>query len=124
MNFEHIKDSLIRETLEEYKEKIDNKKPTKLSVSNYRVEKPWGHELWLELNEYYAYKLIHMKAGNQSSLQSHASKYETNYVILGEAEGATMTQVIGFALAGLMAIAGVLTLNRVHPQLSQKDDSE
>ena len=45
-------------------------------------------------------------------------------VILGEAEGATMTQVIGFALAGLMAIAGVLTLNRVHPQLSQKDDSE
>ncbi|MDA8992972.1 multidrug DMT transporter permease, partial [Aquiluna sp.] len=45
-------------------------------------------------------------------------------VILGEAEGATITQVIGFALAGLMAIAGVLTLNRVHPQLSQKDDSE
>lgn len=84
--FENIKDPLIKEALEEYKDKIDSKKNTKLSVSNYKVDKPWGHELWLELNEYYAYKLIHMKAGNQSSLQSHEHKYETNYVIEGEAE--------------------------------------
>jgi oxalate decarboxylase/phosphoglucose isomerase-like protein (cupin superfamily) len=42
--------------------------------------------LWLELNEHYAYKLIHMKAGNQSSLQWHEKKVETNYVIEGEAE--------------------------------------
>jgi len=57
-----------------------------LSISSYRVEKPWGYELWLELNEFYVYKLIHMIAGNQSSLQSHDFKYETNYVIEGEAE--------------------------------------
>jgi mannose-6-phosphate isomerase-like protein (cupin superfamily) len=85
-NFSHITDILIRETLEEYKEKIDNKKPSNLSISNYKVDKPWGYELWLELNEYYAYKLIYMKAGNQSSLQLHKNKYETNYVISGEAE--------------------------------------
>ena len=36
-----------------------------------RIEKPWGYELWLELNEHYAYKLIHMKKGFQSSLQWH-----------------------------------------------------
>jgi len=55
-------------------------------VSSYRVEKPWGFELWLELNEHYAYKLIHMKKGFQSSLQWHEKKVETNYVIEGEAE--------------------------------------
>lgn len=59
--FEHIKDKFIRESLEEYKGPIDSAKPDGLSVSNYKVEKPWGHELWLELNEFYAYKRIHMK---------------------------------------------------------------
>ena len=84
--FEHIKDQFIREALEEYKAPIDAAKPDNLSVSNYRVEKPWGHELWLELNEFYAYKLIHMKKGNRCSLQSHDYKIEANYVIEGEAE--------------------------------------
>ena len=84
--FEHIKDAFIKEALEQYKKPIDDAKPDKLSVSEYRVEKPWGYELWLELNEFYAYKLIHMNAGNQSSLQSHDYKIEANYVIEGEAE--------------------------------------
>ena len=76
----------IKKVLDEYKEPIDSKKPDDLSVSTYRVDKPWGYELWLELNEFYAYKLIHMKSGNRSSLQSHKHKIETNYVIRGEAE--------------------------------------
>ena len=84
--FKHIKDKFIREALEEYKSPIDNAKPDVLSVSNYRVEKPWGYELWLELNEFYAYKLIHMEKGNRCSLQSHDYKIEANYVIEGEAE--------------------------------------
>ena len=84
--FEHVKDKFIKEALEEYKAPIDAAKPDNLSVSEYRVEKPWGHELWLELNEFYAYKLIHMKKGNRCSLQSHDYKIEANYVIEGEAE--------------------------------------
>ena len=84
--YEHIKDDWVREALEEYKDKIDEKKSHKLDISSYRVEKPWGYELWLELNEHYAYKLIHMKKGFQSSLQWHEKKVETNYVIEGEAE--------------------------------------
>jgi len=84
--FEHIKDLFIKSALEEYKDKIDNEKPDNLSVSGYRVEKPWGYELWLELNEFYAFKLIHMKKGNRCSLQSHEYKIEANYVIEGEAE--------------------------------------
>ena len=84
--FEHIKDQFIKEALEEYKAPIDAAKPDNLSVSEDRVETPWGHELWLELNEFYAYKLIHMKKGNRCSLQSHDYKIEANYVIEGEAE--------------------------------------
>jgi len=84
--FEHIKDEFIKQALKEYKQPIDDAKPDMLSVSNYRVEKPWGYELWLELNEFYAYKLIHMKKGNRCSLQSHDYKIEANYVIEGEAE--------------------------------------
>ena len=84
--YEHIKDDWVREALEEYKDKIDEKKSHQLDVSSYRVDKPWGYELWLELNEHYAYKLIHMKKGFQSSLQWHEKKVETNYVIEGEAE--------------------------------------
>ena len=48
--FEHIKDSFIKESLEEYKDVIDKNKPDALSVSEYKVLKPWGYELWLELN--------------------------------------------------------------------------
>ena len=84
--FEHIKDQFIKEALEEYKAPIDAAKPDNLSVSEDRVETPWGHELWLELNELYAYKRIHMKKGNRCSLQSHDYKIEANYVIEGEAE--------------------------------------
>ena len=84
--YEHIKDEWIKEALEDYKDKIDSSKSHRLDVSSYKVDKPWGHEQWLELNEHYAYKLIHMKAGNRSSLQWHEKKVETNFVIEGEAE--------------------------------------
>jgi len=77
---------MIDAVLLEYKAKIDGKKDHELNLSNYKVTKPWGHELWLELNEFYAYKLIHMKEGNQSSLQMHEMKIEANYVIDGTAE--------------------------------------
>lgn len=77
---------IIQESLKEYKNNIDSQKDTKLSISKYKVNKPWGYEQWLELNEFYVYKLIFMKEGNQSSLQSHEFKYETNFVIDGVAE--------------------------------------
>jgi hypothetical protein len=57
-------------------------------VADYTVDKPWGHEVWYTANladPPYALKQIHMTAGHQSSLQSHRSKAETNYVVDGEA---------------------------------------
>lgn len=76
----------IEEVLKEYLPKLDKNKDFPLSVSNYKVEKPWGYEIWLAINEYYAYKLIYMKSGCMSSLQSHVNKIETNYVIEGKAK--------------------------------------
>jgi mannose-6-phosphate isomerase-like protein (cupin superfamily) len=84
MEYQH-EDPFIKESLNDYKDKIDAQKLTELSISKYRVEKPWGYELWLEINEFYTYKLIHMNKGSQCSLQSHEYKYETNYIIEGEA---------------------------------------
>lgn len=84
--YDNIKDDLIKQTIIDYKDKIDKKKPTALSLSNYKIVKPWGHEIWLELNEFYVYKIIHMKKGCRSSLQSHKFKFESNFIIDGEAE--------------------------------------
>jgi len=84
--YDYIEDEIIREALEQYKEKIEKNKTNKLDISSYRVEKPWGYEQWIELNEFYAFKLIHMKKGFRSSLQYHEKKIETNYVIKGKAE--------------------------------------
>jgi mannose-6-phosphate isomerase len=50
------------------------------------VTKPWGREIWLELNEKYCYKRIHINAGTKTSFQMHEKKLETNYIIEGDAE--------------------------------------
>jgi choline kinase/quercetin dioxygenase-like cupin family protein len=50
------------------------------------VEKPWGKEIWLELNDKYCYKRIEIKAGFKTSYQYHNFKLETNYIIKGNAE--------------------------------------
>ena len=50
------------------------------------VSKPWGREVWLELNDRYCYKRIYINAGTKTSFQYHKKKNETNYIISGEAE--------------------------------------
>jgi mannose-6-phosphate isomerase-like protein (cupin superfamily) len=50
------------------------------------VKKPWGREIWLELNDGYCYKRIYISKGHQTSLQYHERKKETNYIIDGDAE--------------------------------------
>jgi drug/metabolite transporter (DMT)-like permease len=44
-------------------------------------------------------------------------------VILGEAAQADFTQILGFALAGAVAMGGVLMLSRVHPQLTGENNN-
>ena len=49
--FDHIEDKWIKKALEDYKDKIDTKKPSNLGLSTYTVEKPWGFEKWMELHK-------------------------------------------------------------------------
>jgi mannose-6-phosphate isomerase len=53
----------------------------------YRVEKPWGHELWIsgKDNQYYSLKEVFIRAGNRTSLQYHNFKHETNVIFDGTA---------------------------------------
>jgi|MDSW01.1.fsa_nt_gb mannose-6-phosphate isomerase len=57
------------------------------SNSIYKVEKPWGHELWINgEHECYALKQIYIKAGTKTSLQYHNFKQETNVLLSGTAK--------------------------------------
>lgn len=76
----------IEQALSNYQEPINTKREDPYDLSSYLVTKPWGSEGWLDLNQNYAFKLISMNAGYQSSLQKHTFKFEANYVIEGECE--------------------------------------
>ena len=52
----------------------------------YKVNKPWGHELWLNKEHpLYVLKEIYNKNGKKTSLQYHNFKQETNVLFEGEA---------------------------------------
>lgn len=55
--------------------------------AHYKVVKPWGYELWINSrNDAYCAKIIHIKAGTQTSLQYHVMKEETNLIQNGSVE--------------------------------------
>jgi mannose-6-phosphate isomerase-like protein (cupin superfamily) len=47
------------------------------------VEKPWGRELWLAVEEEYAGKILEVNKGHRLSLQYHREKKESLYVLGG-----------------------------------------
>jgi mannose-6-phosphate isomerase len=48
------------------------------------IEKPWGREEVLEINDRYVVKKLTMKKGHRCSLQYHQKKKETVYVLEGQ----------------------------------------
>ena len=48
------------------------------------IDKPWGYEELIELNEKYCLKKLVMKSGKRCSLQYHKKKIETIYVLEGD----------------------------------------
>jgi quercetin dioxygenase-like cupin family protein len=48
------------------------------------VQKPWGHETIWAANELYVGKILHIRAGQQLSVQYHNVKDETVYLLSGE----------------------------------------
>jgi mannose-6-phosphate isomerase-like protein (cupin superfamily) len=82
-----------------------------------RIEKPWGFEEIITLNDRYCFKRLFLKAGHKTSLQYHASKHETMYFLSGKAwleihsgEGAVDRRVVG---SGDFAEVRPLTVHRV-----------
>ena len=57
--------------------------PSVASFVVRRIAKPWGHELVVAEHEQYAGKLITIEAGCRLSLQYHAQKHETLYILSG-----------------------------------------
>ena len=55
-------------------------------VEPERVDKPWGYELIWALTDKYCGKLLHVRAGEQLSLQFHKVKDEAWLVYEGKAE--------------------------------------
>jgi mannose-6-phosphate isomerase len=47
------------------------------------VEKPWGREIWYADHDKYAGKVLEVTAGQRLSLQKHAIKEETLYLLSG-----------------------------------------
>jgi mannose-6-phosphate isomerase len=48
------------------------------------VKKPWGRELWLTVNKFYAFKILEITKGSRFSLQYHRYKTETWYIKKGK----------------------------------------
>jgi mannose-6-phosphate isomerase len=58
----------------------------RFEVDVKRVDKPWGYELIYASTESYSGKVLHVRAGEQLSLQFHREKDETIYVHSGRVE--------------------------------------
>jgi len=48
-----------------------------------RIDKPWGYEIWYAWTDRYVGKILHVNRGGRLSLQYHAQKDETSYVLRG-----------------------------------------
>lgn len=77
----------IRILLSGVSEKKTNKTGITIQSHNniYKVEKPWGYELWINGDNHpgYAFKQIFVKKGTKTSLQYHNKKRETNVLMEG-----------------------------------------
>ena len=47
------------------------------------IPKPWGSELWFAHTDRYAGKILRVRAGHRLSVQYHAAKDETSFVLSG-----------------------------------------
>jgi len=71
--------------------KINENKEKTINVNDkkahYTVDKPWGHELWINHGQTnYSFKEVYIKENYQTSLQYHEFKKETAILYDGECE--------------------------------------
>jgi mannose-6-phosphate isomerase len=56
------------------------------------VQKPWGREIWVAVEDEYVGKILEIKKGTRTSLQYHEKKKETIYVLSGVLKVETKTE--------------------------------
>jgi len=62
-------------------------------MSDFKVSKPWGHEIRFAVTEKYLGKILYIKKGQKLSRQYHIQKDETIFVLKG-------TLILEIGLAG------------------------
>jgi len=94
------------------------------------VNKPWGYEKWIALEDKYCLKEIFMKAGFKSSLQYHKVKDETNYTLKGkgiltcDGQGYSMTRGMSFHIFpnSVHRVEAVTDLTMIEASTPEVDD--
>jgi mannose-6-phosphate isomerase-like protein (cupin superfamily) len=84
----------------------------------HRIDKPWGYEEWLEVNEKYVVKRLMMKKGNQCSLQYHEAKKETVMVLSGTLTVYFNDQIIKMAPSDTLTIEP----HDIHRMFAENED--
>jgi mannose-6-phosphate isomerase-like protein (cupin superfamily) len=90
-----------------------------------RVEKGWGHELWIHNSPLYCGKLLVFNSGKKFSMHFHKLKHETWYVNKGEFVYSWIDLANGELHTKFIKIGDVVTIPPGHPhQLHALQDGE
>ena len=92
-------------------------KPTK-------IEKPWGHEIWLVNNkeENYCGKILYIQEGCSTSMHFHANKQESFYILKGDLQIDILNTFSAKIHSKILQEGEVFSLDRVIPhKLIAKD---
>jgi quercetin dioxygenase-like cupin family protein len=92
-------------------------KPTK-------IEKPWGHEIWLVNNkeENYCGKILYIQEGCSTSMHFHAKKHESFYILKGDLQIDILDTFTTKIHSTILHEGEVFSLGRVTPhKLIAKD---
>jgi len=105
--------------------------PHKWSVSTlcyimhelHKVEKGWGHELWIHNSPEYCGKLLVFKAGKKFSMHFHKIKQESWYVSKGSFQYTWVDMSTGTLYTDYLKEGDALTIMPYHPhQLEALED--
>lgn len=90
-----------------------------------RVEKGWGHELWIHNSPLYCGKLLVFDAGKKFSMHFHKLKHETWYVRKGSFIYSWIDLATGKLYKQPLDQGHVITIPPFHPhQLEALEDAE
>ena len=81
-----------------------------------KIEKPWGYEELIEVNDFYVVKKLFMKNGQRCSLQYHNEKLETVTVLKG-----ILTLLIDDRIRNLTPFETMTISPRTHHRMMAND---